>query len=104
MAEEALRRAKAIAAKWNQTGGQGNDDVASAGSALGKRKLESSDSGDRGASGKRPNNFVGNSEKIFVPVNERRDIQWVGPDMWPERLEYSAHSRGKQRLRGQAAW
>ena len=77
MAEEALRRAKAIAAKWNQTGGQGNDDVASAGSAL---ESENSNfrSGDRGASGKRPNNFVGNSEKIFVPVNERRDIQWVG--------------------------
>ena len=78
MAEEALRRAKAIAAKWNQTGGQGNDDVASAGSALESENSESSDSGDRGASGKRPNNFVGNSEKIFVPVNERRDIQWVG--------------------------
>ena len=40
MAEEALRRAKAIAAKWNQSNGQSNDDVASAGSALGKRKLD----------------------------------------------------------------
>ena len=36
------------------------------------------DSGDRGASDKRPNNFAGNSEKIFIPVNERQDIQWVG--------------------------
>ena len=77
MAEEALRRAKAIAAKWNQSNGQGNDGVGLAGTALGKRKLEL-DLGDRGASDKRPNNFAGNSEKIFIPVNERQDIQWVG--------------------------
>ena len=40
MAEEALRRAKAIAAKWNQSNGQGNDGVGLAGTALGKRKLD----------------------------------------------------------------
>jgi len=80
MADDAIRRAQAIAAKWQSSnnGTNANNDITnnavSTESTLGKRK---SDNNNAAAPNKRPHNNIV-IEKVYIPVNERKDIQWVG--------------------------
>ena len=75
MADDAIKRAQAIAAKWqsNNIGTNANDAVSTE-STLGKRK---SNNNNAAAPNKRPHNNIV-IEKVYIPVNERKDIQWVG--------------------------
>ena len=93
--DDAIKRAQAIAAQWKKKDNNNNDSNTSIDdtdnnndsngtvndantSALGKRKSADTDLFfvDKNAN-KRPNNDM-KVEKVYVPVNERKDIKWVG--------------------------
>ena len=93
--DDAIKRAQAIAAQWKNNNNNNNDSNTSIDdtnnnndsngtvndantSALGKRKSADTDLFfvDKNAN-KRPNNDM-KVEKVYVPVNERKDIKWVG--------------------------